>query len=129
MRGACRGCGRAKRFAAFIPCAVRAAHGMRAEPYRPLRRDRFALPRAARSRRCTASRRRAPARAASGCFGVLRCASVCFGPLRTASGHDACVFGAFARLLLSCRLECSEPGASPCFRQASASISRQRCAT
>ncbi|AAU47166.1 hypothetical protein BMAA1711.1 [Burkholderia mallei ATCC 23344] len=102
MRGACRGCGRAKRFAAFIPCAVRAAHGMRAEPYRPLRRDRFALPRAARSRRCTASHR---------------------------VGHDACVFGAFARLLLSCRLEYSEPGASPCFRQASASISRQRCAT
>ncbi|OMT03832.1 hypothetical protein AQ750_21510 [Burkholderia pseudomallei] len=119
MRGARRGCGRAKRFAAFIPCAVRAAHGMRAEPYRPLRRDRFALPRAARSRRCTASRRRAPARAASGRFGLLR----------TASGHDACVFGAFARLLLSCRLEYSEPGASPCFRQASASISRQRCAT
>ncbi|ARK73224.1 hypothetical protein BOC39_05820 [Burkholderia pseudomallei] len=129
MRGACRGCGRAKRFAAFIPCAVRAAHGMRAEPYRPLRRDRFALPRAARSRRCTASRRRAPARAASGRFGLLRAASHRFAPLRTASGHDACVFGAFARLLLSCRLEYSEPGASPCFRQASASISRQRCAT
>ncbi|NRE35345.1 hypothetical protein E5U26_33385 [Burkholderia pseudomallei] len=62
-------------------------------------------------------------------FGPLRPASGRFAPLRTASGHDACVFGAFARLLLSCRLEYSEPGASPCFRQASASISRQRCAT